>query len=89
MSTSLLLEEIPQPVFSLGHCESMKYCYKKFPLTLLTSFLLVRHPKVLAKLQKEVALLGDASELNRTELRNMKYLQNVLKESEFSWAKFK
>ncbi|TGO38428.1 hypothetical protein BHYA_0075g00310 [Botrytis hyacinthi] len=46
-----------------------------------TFFLLVRHPKVLAKLQKEVALLGDASDLNRTELRNMKYLQNVLKET--------
>ncbi|ESZ89963.1 cytochrome P450 alkane hydroxylase [Sclerotinia borealis F-4128] len=46
-----------------------------------TFFLLVRHPRVLAKLQREVASIGDATDLNRTELRNMKYLQNVLKET--------
>lgn len=48
---------------------------------LLFSFLLVRHPKVLTKLRLEIAAQGSA-ELTRTDLRNMKYLQNILKESE-------
>jgi cytochrome P450 len=46
------------------------------------SFLLVRHPEVLNKLRAEIANHGDA-ELTRNDLRNMTYLQNVLKESKF------
>ena len=46
------------------------------------SFLLVRHPHVLSKLRAEVASACNSdAELSRTDLRNMKYLQNVLKES--------
>ncbi|KAL8830337.1 MAG: hypothetical protein Q9170_005773 [Blastenia crenularia] len=45
------------------------------------NFLLVRHPEVLAKLRKEISLLKGRMEVTRSELRNMNYLQNVLKES--------
>ncbi|KAA6409046.1 MAG: cytochrome P450 alkane hydroxylase [Lasallia pustulata] len=47
-----------------------------------TFFMLVRHPNVLGKLRTEISSVsqGRGSELNRTDLRNMKYLQNVLKE---------
>lgn len=51
------------------------------------SFTLVRHPKVLDKLRIEV---NDAcnrkSELTRNDLRNMNYLQNIIKESKLSGA---
>ncbi|KAK0119524.1 hypothetical protein ONS95_010966 [Cadophora gregata] len=43
-------------------------------------FLLVRHPKVLEKLRSEIAAQGDL-EWSRSNLRNMKYLQNILKET--------
>jgi hypothetical protein len=49
---------------------------------LLESFLLVRHPKAMEKLRAEIAQL-DVKEgrAKRSDLRSMKYLQNVLKES--------
>ena len=45
--------------------------------------MLVRHPNVLGKLRTEISSVsqGRGSELNRTDLRNMKYLQMILKES--------
>ena len=47
-----------------------------------TFFLLVRHPKVLEKLREEVnTACSDLANLTRTELRKMRYLQNVLKET--------
>lgn len=49
----------------------------------MKSFLLVRHPQVLAKLREESALHGK-EEFTRASLRNMSYLQNVLKESKSS-----
>ncbi|TVY49515.1 Cytochrome P450 [Lachnellula occidentalis] len=45
-----------------------------------TFFVLVRHPRVLDILRAEIARHG-SSELNRNALRNMTYLQNVLKET--------
>ncbi|KAI4197038.1 MAG: hypothetical protein LQ350_006168 [Teloschistes chrysophthalmus] len=47
-----------------------------------TFFLLVRHPKVLAKLREEIsAALKGSTDITRSELRHMNYLQNVLKET--------
>lgn len=47
-----------------------------------SSFLLVRHPKVLDKLREEIkSSLGEKSDFNRDDLRRLPYLQNVLKES--------
>ncbi len=47
------------------------------------SFTLVRHPAVLAKLRTEISTTCQSkSELDRNDLRNMKYLQIVMKESE-------
>lgn len=46
------------------------------------SFLLVRHPEAMEKLRTEVSQLEDGP-LNRTSLRNLHYLQNVLKESKY------
>ncbi|KAG4428262.1 hypothetical protein IFR05_016258 [Cadophora sp. M221] len=43
-------------------------------------FLLVRYPKVLVKLRSEIAARG-STELTRSHLRSMKYLQNILKET--------
>lgn len=44
-------------------------------------FLLVRHPRVLRKLRAEVqSTLGTSQDLSRTRLKNMSYLQNVLRE---------
>jgi hypothetical protein len=52
-------------------------------LTLVPSFLLVRYPRVLDKLRVEIKDACEGKEeLNRNDLREMKYLQNVLKESE-------
>jgi cytochrome P450 len=48
------------------------------------SFLLVRHPKVLEKLRKEISKVPQEEKLTRTHLRNMPFLQNVLKESKSS-----
>jgi cytochrome P450 len=48
-----------------------------------TFFLLIRHPQVLEKLRDEIFKLDSNTGLTRNSLRNMKYLQNVLKESEF------
>ncbi|TLD30129.1 cytochrome P450 alkane hydroxylase-like protein [Venturia nashicola] len=45
-----------------------------------TFFLLVRHPKVMSKLRAEVSS-HDTSNLSRSTLRNMPYLQNVLNET--------
>ena len=48
------------------------------------SFLLIRHPAVFEKLRAEVAVnCNDHTKLTRTDLRNMSYLQNVMKESMF------
>lgn len=50
---------------------------------LLGSFLLVRHPKVMEKLRAEINSLPVTKEkMNRGDLRNLHYLQNILKESE-------
>lgn len=50
-------------------------------LIVWTFFLLVRHPVVLRKLREEViSTIGDASNITRTQLRSMSYLQNILKE---------
>jgi cytochrome P450 len=47
-----------------------------------TFFLLVRHPKVLQKLRDEISTtLQGRTEIARSELRRMDYLQNVLKET--------
>jgi cytochrome P450 len=47
-----------------------------------TFFLLVRHPNIMAKLRTEIAsLCPDQSQLTRTDLRKMTYLQNILKET--------
>ncbi|PVH67890.1 cytochrome P450 [Cadophora sp. DSE1049] len=43
-------------------------------------FLLVRYPNVLVKLRSEIAAQG-STELTRSHLRSMKYLQNILKET--------
>ncbi len=56
----------------------------KAQLTLLGSFLLVRHPRVMEKVRSEItALPGKEEEIRRADLRNLHYLQNVLKESKF------
>ncbi|KAL9111302.1 MAG: hypothetical protein Q9227_004179 [Pyrenula ochraceoflavens] len=47
-----------------------------------TFFLLVRYPQVLEKLRNEIAVHAiDRETLTRGQLRNMSYLQNVLKET--------
>ncbi|EXJ96107.1 hypothetical protein A1O1_01233 [Capronia coronata CBS 617.96] len=47
-----------------------------------TFFTLVRYPRVLAKLREEIALACEGkSQLNRNDLRNMAYLQNVIRET--------
>ncbi|KAI1818133.1 cytochrome P450 alkane hydroxylase [Poronia punctata] len=47
-----------------------------------TFFLLLRHPRVMEKLRAEIdALSVKDEELTRTDLRNMHYLQNILKET--------
>ncbi|KAJ9657771.1 hypothetical protein H2198_004078 [Neophaeococcomyces mojaviensis] len=46
-----------------------------------TLFLLVRHPRVLGKLKEEIkATIGEDTEISRTKLKDMSYLQVVLKE---------
>lgn len=46
------------------------------------SFQLVRYPDVMSKLRAEITVqCTENSALNRTDLRNLKYLQNVIKES--------
>ena len=42
--------------------------------------MLVRHPKVMEKVRAEISALGDVKTLTRDNLRNLEYLQNVLKE---------
>jgi hypothetical protein len=52
----------------------------------LYSFLLVRHPRVLAKLRSEIEAMSagrNHRRLNRTDLQDLGYLQNILTESEF------
>ena len=47
-----------------------------------TLFMLLRHEKVLDKLREEInSSCSDLANLTRTDLRNMGYLQNVLKET--------
>ncbi|MCJ1384064.1 hypothetical protein MMC17_007180 [Xylographa soralifera] len=51
-------------------------------LLVWTFFLLVRHPKALEKLQEEInRSCSDLASLTRSDLRDMGYLQNVLKET--------
>ena len=51
-------------------------------LTAFLSFLLVRHPEAMKKLRQEIASLDTQGEpINRTHLKSLSYLQNVLKES--------
>ena len=46
------------------------------------SYLLARHPQVLAKVREEIqAIVGDDAHLKREDLKRMTYLSNVLKES--------
>ncbi|KAH0591652.1 hypothetical protein MHUMG1_10615 [Metarhizium humberi] len=45
-----------------------------------TFFLLVRHPEAMEKLRTEISQLKGGA-LNRTHLRDLRYLQNVLKET--------
>lgn len=46
------------------------------------SFLLVRHPKVMEKLKMEIqSTFAQRTDMRRSDLRSMTYLQNVLKES--------
>jgi histidinol-phosphate/aromatic aminotransferase/cobyric acid decarboxylase-like protein len=48
----------------------------------LHSFLLVRHPRAMEKLRAEIAAASVAcSIITRDALKNMPYLQNVLRES--------
>ncbi|KAI3321732.1 cytochrome P450 alkane hydroxylase [Xylariaceae sp. AK1471] len=47
-----------------------------------TFFLLVRHPSVMEKLRSEISVLDvKEEELRRADLRNLHYLQNILKET--------
>ncbi len=64
-------------------CISYALLHLKLPVADLSNgFLLIRHPHVLSKLRAEVASACNGNiELSRTDLRNIKYLQNVLKES--------
>ena len=49
-----------------------------------TIFLLIRHPKAFQKLKEEIASrLSNKVDMTRSDLRQMKYLQNVLNESKF------
>lgn len=51
-------------------------------LTSMGSFLLVRHPRVMEKLRSEISNLpAQEGEITRADLRNLSYLQNILKES--------
>lgn len=51
-------------------------------LTCYHSFLLVRHPKVLQILRHEIhQATSNGETITRTKLRNMNYLQNILKET--------
>lgn len=46
------------------------------------SFLLVRHPRVIEKLKAEIDMeIKGKDEVIRSDLKRMKFLQNVLKES--------
>ncbi|KAG8426841.1 hypothetical protein J3459_007755 [Metarhizium acridum] len=45
-----------------------------------TFFLLVRHPEAMDKVRREISQLEDGP-LNRTHLRNLHYLRNVLKDA--------
>jgi len=42
--------------------------------------MLVRHPKVMEKVRAEISALGDVKTFTMVNLRNLEYLQNVLKE---------
>ncbi|KAI8625172.1 cytochrome P450 alkane hydroxylase [Xylariaceae sp. FL1651] len=47
-----------------------------------TFFLLVRHPSVMEKLRSEISALDvNEDKLRRSDLRNLNYLQNILKET--------
>lgn len=46
-------------------------------------FLLVRHPRCLEKLKAEIkSTVGSRTDLSRTDLKAIKYLENILNESE-------
>jgi hypothetical protein len=61
---------------------TLHFCEGLYRLIFAPAFLLVRHPRVLTKLRAETSAACEADiELTRTQLRNMNYLQNVLKES--------
>lgn len=59
-----------------------KKSYTFETLTRLLSFHLVRHPRIMEKLRAEVSQLSPNQNIDRTALRELKYLQNVMKESE-------
>jgi hypothetical protein len=49
---------------------------------MIISRLLVRHPKILEKLRKEIYnVLGQTNSPTREQIRKMPYLANVIKES--------
>jgi cytochrome P450 len=51
-----------------------------------TFLLLARHPQALENLQGRISKVDSNTDLARNSLRNVKYLQNLLKESQFSQA---
>lgn len=52
------------------------------PLTILCSFLLVRHPHVLGRLKEEIAsVVGSDVNITRTHIQKMGYLKCILNES--------
>ena len=52
-------------------------------LMIISSFTLIRHPKVFDKLRSEInQACAGKTQLDRNDLRKMTYLQNVIKESE-------
>lgn len=53
----------------------------------VSSYLLVRHPRVLSKLRTEIAsVLSSTGSITRTDLKKMAYLTNVLKESMYIFS---
>lgn len=71
-----------QLVFSPGPCEYPGLHYNaSYPFSYICgTFLLVRHPQLMSKLRAELSS-HDTSNLSRSTLRNMPYLQNILNES--------
>ena len=52
-------------------------------ITCFFSRLLVRYPKILAKVRKDIdSAVGPSTTVTREDLKKMKYLSNVIKESQ-------